>query len=167
MTDRAIFNRKYTDYTPASTQVWLVNGAGVTTLPVKSQTFVAGTNLIQGDAVYVSGTQVFPATAASGDASFKVNAVGFTTTSATVTSGVSVVFDDIALISSSNLVGETQMVPGQYYYLSKFAGKITQYVTASGSVTASGGYSNLVSLGVALSPSELAVMIAQPVNLYG
>ena len=166
MTDRAIFNRKYTDYIPASNQVWLVNGAGVTTLPVKSQTFVAGTNLIQGDAVYVSGTQVFPATAASGEASFKVNAIGFTTASATVTSGVSVVFDDIALINSSNLVGESQLVPGQYYYLSKYTGEITRYSTASGIVTAASGYAALVNLGIALSTTELHVEIEAPVDLY-
>lgn len=166
MTDRAIFNRKYTDYTPSSTQVWIINGAGVTTIPIRSQTFEAGTNLIQGEVVYVSGTQVFPATAASGVDSYKYNAIGITVASAGFSSGVAVNFDDIAVITPSNLTGESQMVPGQYYYLSKYAGQITQYVTASGSVTASGGYGALVSMGLALSPTELQLEIAQPVVLY-
>jgi hypothetical protein len=165
VTDRAIFNRKYTDYTPSNTQVWVINGAGVTTIPVRSQTFVAGDNLIQGEVVYVSGTQVFPATAASGVDSFKYNAVGITTAAAGVTSGVGVNFDDIAVITPTNLVGETQMVPGQYYYLAKFDGQLTQYVTASGSVTASGGYAALVSLGLALSPTEIQLEIAPPIVL--
>lgn len=167
MTERAIFNRKYTDYTPNQTQVWLVNGAGVTTNAVKTQTFVAGDNLIQGAVVYVSGTKVYLASAASGVPAYKNSAIGVTTQAALINSGVAVNLGDIALVSSSNLTSETQMVPGQYYYLSKYAGQLTQYSTPSGSVTISGGYSALVTLGLALSFTELQLRIDQPIAVSG
>lgn len=166
MTDRAIFNRKYSDYTPGNQQVWLINGAGVTTTISNTQSFTAGANLIQGQVVYVSGTSVFPATAASGVDSSRYNAIGITAASAGITSGVQVNLDDIAIISSANLVGETSMVPGQYYFLSKYPGQLTRYVTNSGSVSASGGYGAVVNLGVALSTTELQVEIEQPVIIY-
>ena len=54
MADRSIFNRKYTSFTPAGAEVWLINGAGVTTSLPSTQNFTAGSNLIQGQVVYVS-----------------------------------------------------------------------------------------------------------------
>lgn len=166
MTDRAIFNRKYTDFTPGNTQVWLVNGAGVTTSAARTQTFTAGANLIQGQVVYVSGTYALPATAASGVASERYQAIGITSAAAGSSSGVAVNLDDIAVISSANLVGETSMVPGQYYYLSKYSGQLTRYSTASGTISSSGGYGATVGLGLALSTTELQVEIEQPVIIY-
>lgn len=166
MTDRAIFNRKYTDFIPGNTQVWLLNGAGVTTNAVSTQTFTAGTNLVQGEAVYVSGSVVFPAIAASGAPADQYNVIGITTASAGVTSGVAVNLDDVVVVNSNNITAETSLVPGQYYYLSKFSGQITRYNTASGTVTASNGYAALVNVGLALSPSELSVEIKPPVGLY-
>jgi len=166
MTTRSIFNRQYESYTPGSTQVWLLNGAGVTTTPVTTQTFTAGTNLIQGDVVYVSGVYALPASAASGVASTVYNAVGVTTTAAAASASVTVTLDDVAVIASANIVDATQLVPGEYYYLSKYAGKLTAYSNASGLVTASSGYAALVSIGQALSPTELQVEIEPPVVLY-
>jgi hypothetical protein len=159
VTDRNIFNRRYTDFTPGGTQVWLVNGAGVTTSAPSTQTFTAGDNLIQGQVVYVSGTYVLPASAASGVAATQYNAIGITAASAGVTSGVAVNLDDIAVIGSSNLTGEQTLTPGQYYYLSKFTGQLTKFATASGTVSASGGYAALVNLGVALSTTELSIIL--------
>lgn len=164
--DRAIFNRRYTDFTPGNTQVWLVNGAGVTTTPSSTQQFTAGSNLIQGQVVYVSGTYVLPASAASGVAPDVYNAIGITAASAGVSSGVAVNLDDIAVVSSANITGETALVPGQYYFLSKYSGQLTRYSTASGTVTASGGYAASVTVGLALSTSELQVEIGSPSILY-
>jgi hypothetical protein len=166
LTDRAIFNRKYTDFAPGGTQVLLVNGAGVTTTLPTTQQFTAGSNLIQGQVVYVSGTYVLPASAASGVSPDVYNAIGITATSASALSNVAVNLDDIAVITSANLVDETAMVPGQYYYLSKYSGKLTRFSTASGTITASGGYAAVVNLGLALSTTELGVEIEQPVIIY-
>jgi hypothetical protein len=166
MTTRTIFNRKYESYTPASTEVWLVNGAGVTTSAANTQTFTAGATLIQGAVVYASGTYVFPASAASGVASALYNPIGITAAAAASSSSVQVNVDDVAVVSSSNIAGETQLTPGQYYYLSKYSGQLTKYATGSGLVTAASGYAALVSLGQALSTSELQVEIEAPVILY-
>jgi hypothetical protein len=166
MTTRAIFNRQYTDYTPAGQQVWLVNGAGVTTSAAQTQNFTAGATLIQGEVVYVSGTYVLPASAASGVTPAQYNAIGITTQAAATSATVAVTLDDTAVVSSANLTGDTQLVPGEYYYLSKFTGQLTRYSTASGLVTLASGYAALVNIGQALSTSELQVEIEPPVVLY-
>jgi len=166
MTTRAIFNRQYTDYTAANQQVWLVNGAGVTTSAARTQDFTAGTTLIQGQPVYVSGVYVFPASAASGVASEQFNVIGITTEPATTGTSVAVNFDDIAVVSPVNITAESALVPGQYYYLSQYTGEITRYSTASGLVTAASGYAAQVGVGIALSTSELHVEIEAPVDLY-
>lgn len=166
MTTRAIFNRQYTDYTPGGQQVWLVNGAGVTTSAAQTQDFTAGSTLIQGQPVYVSGVYVLPASAASGVALEQFNVIGITAAAAAIGSGVAVNVDDIAVISDANISAESTLVPGQYYYLSKYTGEITRYSTASGTVTAASGYAALVNLGIALSTTELHVEIEAPVDLY-
>ena len=166
MTTRAIFNRQYTDYTPGGQQVWLVNGAGVSTSAAKTLTFTAGSTLIQGQPVYVSGTYVLPATAASGVPDTWYSVIGVTAEGATTSASVAVTLDDTVVVSSANLVGETALVPGQYYYLAKYTGQLTRYATASGTVTASGGYAALVNVGQALSTTELQVEIEPPVILY-
>lgn len=166
MTTRAIFNRQYTDYTPGGQQVWLVNGAGVTTSAVKTLNFTAGATLIQGQPVYVSGTYVLPATAASGVRDTQYAVIGVTAEGAATSASVAVTLDDTVVVSSANLVGETALVPGQYYFLSKYSGQLTRYATASGTVTASGGYAALVNVGQALSTTELQVEIEPPVVLY-
>jgi hypothetical protein len=166
MTTRAAFNRQYTDYSPGGQQVWLVNGAGVTTSPSRSQSFTAGASLIQGQVVYVSGTYVLPASAASGGASSQYNPVGITAAAASLSSNVEVILDDTAVISPANLTADTALVPGQYYYLSRYTGQLTRYSTASGVVTASGGYAAAVNVGIALSNTELQVEIEPPVILY-
>jgi hypothetical protein len=166
MTTRAIFNRKYESFTPGSTEVWLVNGAGVATTPATSQNFTAGATLIQGDVVYVSGSFALPASAASGVSTSKYTAIGIAAAAATTSSTVGVNVDGVTVLSSANLVGETQLTAGQYYYLSKYDGKLTKYATGSGLVTAASGYAALVYLGQALSPTELQIEIEPPVVLY-
>lgn len=165
MTDRAIFNRRYTDFTPGSQQVWLINGAGVTTSAAQTQEFTAGATLIQGQPVYVSGTYVLPASAASGVAPEQFNVIGITAAAAATGSGVAVNVDDIAVISDANISAESTLIPGSYYYLSKYTGEITRYSTASGTVTAASGYAALVNIGLALSTTELQVEIEAPLIL--
>ena len=166
MTERSIFNRRYTDYTPISTQVWLLNGDGVATTASSTQTFTAGANLIQGQVVYVSGVYALPASAASGVAPEQYQPVGITAEAATLSSLVAVNLDDIAVISDANLTADTALVPGQHYYLSQFDGQLTRYSTASGTVTAASGYAALVNLGLALSTTELHVEIQPSVELF-
>lgn len=166
MTTRAIFNRQYTGYTPGSQQVWLVNGAGVTTSAAQTQNFTAGSTLIQGQPVYVSGVYVLPASAASGVAPAQFNVIGITAGGATTGTSVAVNVDDVAVVSAANITADSTLIPGQYYYLSRHTGQITRYSTASGTVTAASGYAALVNLGIALSTTELHVEIEAPVNLY-
>lgn len=166
MTTRAIFNRQYTDYTPGGQQVWLVNGAGVTTSPSTTQSFTAGTTLIQGEVVYVSGTYVLPASAASGLAPENYAAIGITAGAAASSASVDVILDDTAVISNSNITADASLIPGQYYYLSKYDGQITRFNTASGAVTAANGYAASVGIGQALSSTELQIEIEPPVVLY-
>lgn len=166
MTDRAVFGRRYTSYQPAGSEVWLLNGTAVSVSPARTQDFTAGTNLIQGQVVYVSGVYVLPASAASGVAPEQFNAIGITADSATATQSVPVVLDDIAVVSDVNITADSALVPGQYYYLSQYDGELTQYSTASGTVTAASGYGALVSLGIALSTTELHLEIESPVDLY-
>lgn len=166
MTTRAIFNRQYTDYTPGGQQVWLVNGAGVTTSPARTQSFTAGSTLIQGDVVYVSGTYVLPASAASGVPVENYAAIGITTQAAASSATVEVVLDDTAVIGDSNITAESSLIPGQYYYLSRYDGQITRFSTASGQVTAAGGYAAVVGIGQALSTTEIQIEIEPPVVLY-
>lgn len=166
MTDRAIFNRKYSDYTAASQQVWLVNGAGVTTTAATTVEYTAASNLIQGEVVYVSGTYAVPASAASGVAATVYTPIGLTTAAANATETVTVSLDDTVVVSAANITAGTQLVPGQYYFLSQYPGQLTSYANASGLVTAASGYAALVTVGQALSPSELQIEIAPPVILY-
>jgi len=164
MTNRAIFNRRYSSFTADGTEVWLVNGAGVTTTPVSTLSFTAGEDLIQGEVVYVSGAVVLAASAASGIDPTNYNAIGITSAAATATNSVEVILDDNAVISSSNLTHETSMVAGQYYYLSSETGKLVSSAAPSG-ITLTGGYAAVAPLGLALSPTELHVEIESPIVL--
>lgn len=165
MTDRAIFNRRYTSFQPGSTPVYLLNGAGVTTTAPTTYEFTAGENLIQGDVVYVSGSVVLQASAASGVPSEEWQAVGVTSEAATTSSTVTVVLDENVVVSSSNLVHETSMTPGQYYFLASEQGKLVSATPPSG-ITVSGGYAAQAPIGIALSSSELHVEIGTPITLF-
>lgn len=165
MTDRAAFGRRYTSYQPASTQVWLLNGTAVSTSVSNTETLTAGVDLLQGTVVFVSGVYAVPANAASGVTPDQFRAAGITAEAATSTNPVTVVLDDIAVVSDVNITAESSLVPGEYYYLSKYSGELTRYTTASGVVTAASGFGALVSLGRALSTTEIQVEIESPVVL--
>jgi len=164
MANRSIFNRRYTSYTPGSTQVWLVNGQGVTTSPTTTLDFTAGETLIQGEVVYVSGAVVLGANAASGVAPELYNPIGITNAAAAEAETVGVILDSNATISSSNLIHESAMTPGQYYYLAREKGKLVSADAPSG-ITMAGGYAAVAPLGLALSTSELQVEIQGPIIL--
>ena len=168
MANRSIFNRRYTSFDSAGQEVYLVNGAGVVTTLASSTDFTAGESLVQGAVVYVSGTQVFNATAISGVDDWNYRAIGVTAASGSPGQSVSVVVDDAVTIVNENITAEAALVPGEIYYLSKFDGQITRFTTTSGSVTNSGTdqYQALAVIGTALSTAELEVEIATPVILF-
>lgn len=168
MTERAIFNRKYTSFNSGGTEVWLVNGAGVTTEPTSVISVTAGEALIQGDFVRVSGAYVVKASALSGLAPENYAVVGATTEAATLGSSVSISTDGVVVLSSSNITASGSLVPGSQYYLSKYSGQIVPYSSASGLVTNSGTdqYQALVPVGQALSTSEFNIEIQPEIVLY-
>ena len=166
MTERALFNRRYTSYTPNGTEVWLLNGSSVSTTLSSTKTFVAGVDLLQGQVVFVSGVYAVPAIAASGVSAPEFNPIGITSEAAYANANVAVVLDDSVVVSDATITAEASLVPGETYYLSKYKGELTRYSTASGLVTAASGYAALVPLGNAVSTTELQVEIAQPVILY-
>ena len=168
MTDRAIFNRKYTSFTSGGPSVFLVNGAGVTTQLSPTETFTAGENLTQGNFVYVSGTYVFKTSALSGLAAVNYTAIGATAAAANNGASVAVNLDSLVVIPSGNITEENALVPGQFYYLSKYRGQITRFNTASGQISNSGTFQYQASapVGQAVSTSELEIEIQPPVILF-
>lgn len=144
--------------------MWLVNGAGSTTSPATTLTFTAGDTLSQGEVVYVSGVYVLPASTASGSDPTRWNAIGVTAEAAVTAADVGVILDDIAIISSGNLVHQSALTPGQYYYVANNAGKLTAATAPSG-ITISGGYGAMTVVGLAISSSELHVEVGSPVTL--
>ena len=166
MTDRAIFNRKYTSFTSGSTSVFLVNGAGVTTQLSPTEQFTAGEDLIQGDFVYVSGAYVLRASALSGLAPENYATIGATAAAAANGSTVEVNLDSIVVLGDANITADAALIPGQFYYLSKYPGQVTRFSTASGDVSNSGTFQYQVNapVGQALSTTELEVEI-QPVTV--
>ena len=167
MTNRAIFNRRYTSFQPAGTEVWLVNGSSQVTFDDGSSIFdfTAGADLIQGETVYVSGALVFPASAASGVPLSNARVIGIATEAAATSATVPVNLDSVVLISQDNLIHETAMVPGEYYYLSNVEGKLTRVDGSPSGITMSGGYQFSTVVGLAASASELDIEIAEPIVL--
>lgn len=165
MTDRAVFGRRYTSFTPGATEVFLLNGTAVSLSAASTQEFTAGSTLLQGETVHVSGTFVLPASAASGVLSAQYRAIGVTAAAASSSTPVTVILDDIAVVSDVNITADATLIPGEYYFLSKFPGQITRFTTASGEATISGGYAALTTVGQALSSTELKIEIEAPIVL--
>jgi len=165
MAERSIFNRRYTSFTPNGTQVWLVNGAGVQTTVSDSSEFIAGVDLNQGAVVFVSGTYVVPASAALGVSQAEYRAIGITTEAAYQNATIGVNLDSTVTIPANQITAESSLTPGQPYYISKHAGELTKYQTASGTIVRASGYEVLATVGTAVSTSELTVEIGVPVVL--
>ena len=168
MANRNVFARSFQSVNSGGTDVWVLDGEGVSLSLPESQSYTAGETLIQGDFVYVSGTSVFKASALSGVAAFNYGVIGATTVAAPAGSGISVSTDGIVSIGNENVTADVSLVPGEFYYLSKYSGQITRYATASGLVSASGTneYQVSVPVGFSVSNSELNVEIQPPVILY-
>lgn len=166
MTDRAIFNRKYTSFNSGGTSVFLVNGGGVTTQLSPTEDFTAGEDLAQGDFVYVSGVSVFKASALSGLAATNYASIGAAAAAASIGSTVAVNLDSIVVLGDANITADSALIPGEFYYLSRYPGQVTRYSTASGIISNSGTlqYQVVAPVGQALSTSELEVEI-QPVTI--
>jgi len=95
MTERAIFNRKYSSFNSGGTEVWLVTGAGITTQPDSTISLTAGETLAQGDFVRLSGTYAVKASALSGLATASYKVIGATAESATINNAVLINTDGI------------------------------------------------------------------------
>jgi len=168
MSDRYIFNRNYTSYQSDGTIVYLANGQGVVTNPAPEATLTAGSSLLAGSCVAVSGSFVVPAIALSGVQSFQYSPIGFASETVSQGNPVTINLDGVVTISDSNITAEAALIPGQYYYLSKFLGEIVRFSTASGTVTGSGvnAYAASSIVGIALTSTQLSVEIVAPVVLY-
>ena len=132
------------------------------------RSFSAGENLGQGDFVYLSGTSVFKASALSGLAAFNYNPIGSAKGAGSAGSPITIVLDGETTVASGAITADTELVPGEIYYLSKFSGQITRYSTASGLVSNSGTfqYQALVPLGKATTSTNLEVEIQPAIILF-
>ena len=168
MTNRSIFNRNYTSYQSDGTTVYLANGQGVVTNPAPEITLTAGGNLIAGSCLSASGNFVVPATALSGVSAAQYSPIGFASAAAAQGSPVIVNLDGVVTLSDANITAESALIPGQYYYLSKFQGEIVRFSTASGIISGSGAnaYAASSPVGLALTSTQLSVEINPPVLLY-
>jgi len=168
VTNRSIFNRNYSSYQSDGTTVYLANGQGVVTNPAPEATLTAGGTLVAGMCVAASGNFVVPATALSGVTAAQFSPIGFASAGATTGQDVLINLDGVVTISDINITAESALVPGQYYYLSKFQGEIVRFSTASGIISGSGSnaYAASSPVGLAITGTQLSVEISPPVLLY-
>jgi len=136
----------------------------------QTRDFIAGENLTTGEIVYVSGVSVYKASALSGLAPENYSAIGAVNDLSSVTAGntVTINLDGEALISGAVITADSELVPGEVYYLSKYAGQVTRYATASGSVTNSGTdqHQALVVLGKATTSQNIELEIQPAIILF-
>ena len=163
MTNRSIFNRRYTSYSPAGVEVYLLNGAGISSQLNPTFDFELGEDLDSGSVVYVSGTVIYAASAASGVSADLAYAVGITTVSGNAGATVPVVTDEVATVDSQNITHQSTLTPGRYYYLSNIAGQVTA-IPPSG-ISVSGGFQASTLVGMALTQSDIHLEIDGPVFL--
>ena len=168
MSTRSIFNRRYASFQSDGTTVYLVNGAGNSTGPVPVVDLIAGDNFPEGTALYASGSVVVPASAASGVNTEQFSVVGFAQEQGVSGDPVQVAVDGVTTVSDVNIMAETLLTPGQYYYLSKSRGQIVKFETASGIISGSGtmGYAATAPLGLAINTTQLSVELNAPIILY-
>lgn len=168
MTSRSIFNRNYSSYQADGTTVYLANGQGVVTNPAPEATLTAGADLIAGECLSASGSYVVPATAASGVNAYQFSPIGFAASAASNGADVVVNLDGVVTLSAANITADTELIPGEYYYLSKYEGEVVRFTTTSGTVTGSGtnAYQAATSVGLAITSTQLSVEISPPVLLY-
>ena len=174
MTDRTIFNRTHTQFAPQGTSVYLVNGGLKATASGFNPTIdiIAGENLEQGQALYVSGVgasgsiepRVYRASAAASQDLYKANVIGFVDTDALQGQACTVDVDGVVTVPGNKITGETSLSPGKYYYLSEYLGEITRYATTSGNIERP-DYHASAPLGVAVTTTSLTIEIGAPTFL--
>jgi len=138
-----------------------VSGTDVSSI----KTYTAGETIAVGEFVAFDTGSLVKASAASGVDPVRYNTFGCAITAGNVTDSIKVNSDNIITLADVNITADSQLTPGESYYLSKFAGQITRYSTASGGVTFAEGYGALVYVGRALSTTQLEVEIQPKIIL--
>lgn len=129
------------------------------------KTYTAGETIAVGEFVCFDAGSLVKASAASGVDSVRYNTFGCAITAGNVTDTIRVNSDNIVTLSDPNITAESQLTPGESYYLSKYFGQVTKYSTASGGITFAEGYGALVYVGRALSTTQLEVEIQPKILL--
>jgi hypothetical protein len=138
-----------------------VSGTDVSSI----KTYTAGETLAVGEFVCFDAGSLVKASAASGVDPVRYNVFGCAITAGNITDLVRVNSDNIVTLADANITADTQLTPGEPYYLSKFSGQVTRYSTASGGITFAEGYGALVYVGRALSTTQLEVEIQPKIIL--
>jgi hypothetical protein len=129
------------------------------------KTYTAGETIAVGEFVCFDAGSLVKASAASGVDSVRYNTFGCAITAGNATDAIRVNSDNIVTLSDPNITAESQLTPGESYYLSKYFGQVTKYSTASGGITFAEGYGALVYVGRALSTTQLEVEIQPKILL--
>ena len=129
------------------------------------KTYTAGETIAVGEFVCFDAGSLVKASAASGVDPVRYNTFGCAITAGNVTDTIRVNSDNIVTLSDPNITAESQLTPGESYYLSKYFGQVTKYSTASGGITFAEGYGALVYVGRALSTTQLEVEIQPKILL--
>jgi hypothetical protein len=138
-----------------------VSGTDVSSI----KTYTAGETIAVGQFVCFDAGSLVKASTASGVDPVRYNTFGCAITAGNVTDTIRVNSDNIVTLSSSTITADTQLTPGESYYLSKFAGQVTKFSTASGNIAFAEGYGALVYVGRALSTTQLEVEIQPKILL--
>lgn len=138
-----------------------VSGTDVSSI----KNYTAGETIAVGQFVCFDAGSLVKASTASGVDPVRYNTFGCAITAGNVTDTIRVNSDNIVTLGSSNITADTQLTPGESYYLSKFAGQVTKFSTASGSIAFAEGYGALVYVGRALSTTQLEVEIQPKILL--
>jgi hypothetical protein len=138
-----------------------VSGVDVSSI----KTYTAGETIAVGEFVCFDAGSLVKASAASGVDSVRYNTFGCAITAGNATDTIRVNSDNIVTLSDPNITAESQLTPGESYYLSKYFGQVTKYSTASGGITFAEGYGALVYVGRALSTTQLEVEIQPKILL--
>jgi hypothetical protein len=129
------------------------------------KTYTAGETIAVGEFVCFDAGSLVKASAASGVDPVRYNTFGCAITAGSATDTIRINSDNIVTLSDPNITAESQLTPGEPYYLSKYFGQVTKYSTASGGITFAEGYGALVYVGRALSTTQLEVEIQPKILL--
>lgn len=138
-----------------------VSGTDVSSI----KTYTAGETIAVGEFVCFDTGSLVKASAASGVDPARYNTFGCAITAGNATDTIKVNSDNIVTLADANITADSQLTPGESYYLSKYFGQVTRYSTASGGITFAEGYGALVYVGRALSTTQLEVEIQPKIIL--